>query len=216
VESLNHRRRRRNPESGITLAVSMSIIVALVGLGLAAVWLSSINMGGARNLMFRQQARNAAFAGIQHSRVLLAVYLNNGLSLDPILAGQTHPLDDLPTTSNVSGKGAILYDSGTALVDFRYPVGQTALGSYTVWVRNDTADINASVTDPGGGGMNHDRNTTVIVRALGKDPTGTSQVVIEAAIVANAGGGLGSLNNFLWNKDFDRANSNAAVGSVKF
>jgi type II secretory pathway pseudopilin PulG len=140
---------RLRRERGITLMVSMLIVIALLGAGIAAVWLSSMGNRVAGNLNARQAAMNAANAGIQHARQVIANYWNGLVpcvsdTLHPLscaLAGQANAKDRLPTSTtplpqpNGNGVGAILYDGTVALthttanLGFQYPPNNCAADS---------------------------------------------------------------------------------------
>jgi Tfp pilus assembly protein PilX len=127
---------KRSRERGITLVVTMLIIVAMLGLGVAAVWLSSMGTRVAGSLNARQAALNAANAGVQHARQVMAAYQANPGTMCPtnvaqpwscLLAGKANINDKLPTTGNAVSTstvpiwGAVVYDGTTALYDQSYP-----------------------------------------------------------------------------------------------
>jgi hypothetical protein len=207
--------RRRNRESGISLVVVALILVFLLGLGMALVWHTSVQMGAARNLNARQMAANAAQAGLQHARNVLADAAPSGWS--NCLTAKGNALDSLPDVANPARFGAILYTgcigSGTALRDQSFTAasgdaGLSSLGTYTVWVRNDPADIAK------GAGTN-DTNAAVVLRVVGNDAAGTAQVVLEAAIAQDTGPGV-NRDAFIFGKNIDASNSSAARGAVRF
>lgn len=214
--------RRRDGERGMSLVVTMLILMFLLALGMAVVWYTSLQMGAARNLNARQMAANAAQAGVQHVRAILAPTTTDW---SQCLAGHTNTANSIPDASNPTRIGAILYKdcangSGTDCTTGTGPLqncpftaasgdaGLQSLGTYTVWIRNDPADLaRASWTT--------DTNTAVIVRVVGSDPAGTAQVVLEAAVVRDTGPGV-NRDVFIYGKNIDASNSSSARGAVRF
>jgi Tfp pilus assembly protein PilX len=210
---------RPDTQRGATLLVSMVLVMVMIGVGLGVVWLSRLNMASSRSLTSRQAAMNAAQAGIQHARATLAA-LANASATNPWsapLAGQGDSLDNPPTTAKPNGIGVVLYQGTTRLVDTTFPAGASGaarIGSYTVWIRNDAADINANVK--AGAPLSTDSNSALIVRALGRDPNNEAQVILEAAINKAGSLGGGGVNDSSSGKNVDVFGSNTITGSVGF
>jgi Tfp pilus assembly protein PilX len=237
---------RRSRERGITLVVTLLIIVALLGLGVAAVWLSSMGTRVASNLNARQAALNAANAGVQHARQVMATYQTSNVLLCPtntsrpwscMLAGKGHPSDatKLPTTGTPSNWGAVVYDNTTPLWDLTYPsnnctgdadcaagikcvsnVCDGPLGNYRVWIRNDVTDINRAANSGNNAQFLVDTNDQVIVRAEGHDPSNGSTVVVEAAVSNASTSTPGLAPELTFGKNIDQHGSNSIQGALKF
>jgi hypothetical protein len=225
--------RRRNRQEGVSLIVTLLILLFLIGLGLSVVYYSSLQVSAARNINARQQAMNAAMAGLQHARRVLA----NQPNYTVFLTGQTQSANDPVrwdgTLGKVVGVGNVVWDGSIPLAaattpgapgtnpGLPYPLGCQAtlpctgvnccLGRYTVWIRNDASDVNAALASGSAAEYVTDHNGTAILRALGRDPGNTATVVLEAAVVATTGTGT-TPDNFAFGKNLDRANSNAMKG----
>jgi Tfp pilus assembly protein PilX len=211
-------RRARDTESGMSMVVTVLILMFLLGLGLAVVWYTSLQVGAARNLNSRDTALNAAHAGIQHARSVLALTTD----WSDCIKTHSNANDAIPDQLNPTRKGAVLYDAcpgpgttgclGTVPVwDCAYAVnagdgGQVTLGSYRVWVRNDPGEILAGkpVTDT---------NTSVIVRSEGRDANGMSVVVVEAGL-ARSWAAAADPNKYGLGKNVNAFNTSAAAGAV--
>jgi hypothetical protein len=200
--------RRRDPERGMSLVVVTLILMVLLALGMAVVWYTSVQISAARNLNARQAAANAAQAGLQHARAILAAAAPSGWT--SCLTAKGNSLDSIPDVANPNRLGAILYDAcsnATPLRGFPFTAasgdaGLQSLGTYTVWVRNDPADLlkNAGTNDTNG---------ALVVRVVGNDAAGTAQVVIEAAITQDTGVGTNP-NAYVYGKNIDASNSSSA------
>ena len=218
--------RARAGERGITLLLTLVLIVAMLGMGFLAVYVSSSGIGLQTNISARQAAMNAAQAGLQHARLILAaVGTTNGYGTCTngwtcVLQGRTHAKDDLPTSGNAKGVGAILYDGNNPIVDMPSPNGSSAtttLGQYTVWVRNDLADVTVAMANATPNtALLVDNNGIVVIRVVGKDKSGAAQVAIEAAAtkVTTASTTVGA--NTVFGKNIDPYGSNAITGSFHF
>lgn len=216
--------RRARKDRGITLLMTLIIIVALLGLGLTSVWIASMSTNVSGNLASRQAAFNAALAGVQHARLILTASLNAPSTACPsnitapwtcALAGQTHAKNAIPTASSPNAIGAVLWDASTPMSAVSSPSGGgTQLGSYTVWVRNDVVELNTALAS--GGSLTLDGNNSVIIRSEGRDLSGTAVVVVEAAVTQLSLATTGSGANSIFGKNIDPYGSNSLTGSFHF
>jgi hypothetical protein len=223
-----HATRTRSSESGMSLVVTLLIVMAVLGLGMAAVWYASLQIGAARNLNSRQTALNAAHAGVQHARAVLATtpFASWGSCLQahlPTTDGGTSA-DDVPDQTHPARKGVVLFNSCVApggsdctvtgpLVTCPYAVnggdaGLVTLGTYTVWIRNNQGQILSGLpTTPNYNG--------VIVRAEGKDLAGTSTVVVEASLAQSVTLGV-DINKYAAGKAVNAFSTGSAAGAVNW
>jgi hypothetical protein len=142
--------------------VVLLVMVALLGLGMTGLFLTSGSIQMNSNINMRNQALVVAEAGIERAQFIL----NNPLvtpNLPRLLAPTvSNPSDEpIQNTNQCQGerRGAVLRDGATPLVDIVYqPVSRTAdlpaaggasgavmvlassMGRYTVYVRQDTRD----------------------------------------------------------------------------
>lgn len=186
-------------DRGAVLIVVLLVIMALSGMGIAALWLTSANNQLSTNLTMRNQALYVAEAGIDRARQLLTAPV---VDLSTMLRGTGHALDDIPTTLNQQtgepvGAGAIVVDADGPLADVIFPpadVPRTGLpmGRYTVWIRNDTGECRIN---SGTANFTTDSNSTIVFRAVGIAPDGRTQAVLEVTMSRepsmNQGGGGG-------------------------
>jgi len=180
----------RDPERGALLVVVMMLMLSLMGLGLTGLWLTSGNLQVSANINQRLAALYVAEAGIERTRTLL----NGGADVAALLRGTTPAVDDVPTGLDAAalpnGAGAIMMDGPIRMMGVPWPpasFGRTGgsltapvastMGTYTVWVRNDTADCRNGL-------YTVDSNGTVLVRSQGLAPDGLTQVVLEVALGA--------------------------------
>jgi hypothetical protein len=190
------RRPHRNAESGAVLLLVMMLMISLFGLGITALWLTSGNMQIGTNVNQRTQALYCAEAGIERARAVL-----NALpapNINTLLQGSGDAADDIPSTLDASGNpvgvGATLLDGTTVLKAVVFPPasfkrGDTSatapvsatMGTYTVWIRNDTAECRQ-------GNYLNDANGSVRIRSRGLAPDNLTTVVLEVAM----GGAPGS------------------------
>lgn len=221
---------RRRRDGGFTLFLSILVIVLLLGLGVGAIYVTTMGTRIAGSLDARQAALNAANAGIQHGRQIMTNYSNASTSWNIPLQGQGNAKDQLPTTANPKGVGAIMYDGATPLSNLRFPnvtcavstdcfAGESCvnslcsgLGNYTVWVRNDPVDINLAAKNSTS--MEIDTNTTVILRSVGTDPSGAATVAVEAAVYQFSNGTVNTPPNQTFGKGVDQYGSGSTTGSV--
>jgi hypothetical protein len=183
-------RAARAPERGAVLLVIMLLILGLLGLGITGLWLTSGNLQVQANTNLRAQALVVAEAGVERVRAAL----NAGVDVNTMLVGRTAGQDDVPTGVDAAGKpngaGAIFVDGATTLSNVAFPPASFArtagtatapiastMGTYTVWIRNDTAEIRQ-------GKLTQDSNGTVVIRSRGVAPDNRTAVVVEVALGA--------------------------------
>ena len=186
----------RNPQSGAVLVLVMMLMISLFGLGVTALWLTSGNLQVGTNVNQRMQALYCAEAGIERARSILNT--NPPPDVSALLKGAGNAEDDIPSkldgSGNPVGVGAILME-GTSIISkvafppttfkrgpgtANAPVSST-MGTYTVWIRNDTAECRR-------GNYLTDSNGAVIVRSRGLAPDNLTTVVLEVAMGGAPGG----------------------------
>jgi len=184
------RRRARHGESGAVLLLVMMLMLALFGLGVTALWLTGGNLQVGANVNQRMQALYVAEAGIERARAILNA--SPAPDVSALLAGSGASGDNVPVAldaaGNPAGVGAILIDGVTPLDGVVYPPASfnrgkgtatapvaATMGTYTVWIRNDTADCRR-------GKYTLDSNGSVMVRSRGLAPDGLTTVVLEVAM----------------------------------
>jgi Tfp pilus assembly protein PilX len=192
--------RRSHSQQGSVLVLTLLVTMIILGIGLTVMWVASSSMKMSGNLTRRQEAFNAAEAGIERARsILMSPAFKN--DWNPLLAGCGSALD-----SDLVGR--ILCDGATALANVHFIAGATAgktnselqKVNYTVWIRNDWASecVNvsggASKVDCNGDGTeetdvkklkslpNVDSNRRVIVRSQGVGRDGISIVTLEVIV----------------------------------
>jgi Tfp pilus assembly protein PilX len=186
---------KRTKDRGAVLITVLLVMLALLGLGVLALWMTSGNLQIGANANLRNQALYVAEAGIEAVRNDLNA--NPGRPINALLAGgKDPPNDNIPTGVDASGQpngiGAVYHfldNSTTTNVAFppnTFNRGQggsglqsTTMGRYTVWIRNDTGEIRQ-------GQPLADSNSTVVVRSRGIAPDGRTQVVLEVTMGAGA------------------------------
>jgi hypothetical protein len=188
--------RSRDPQRGAILLLVMMLMISLFGLGITALWLTSGNLQVGTNVNQRLQALYCAEAGIERARALL----NSTPTPDvgALLTGSGNADDDVPTKLDANGipvgVGAILIDGATVLDKVAFPPASfkrdkgtataplaATMGTYTVWIRNDTAECRQ-------GQYLIDGNGSVLIRARGLAPDNLTTVVIEVAMGGAPGG----------------------------
>ena len=218
----------RQPQRGAVLIIVLMLMITLMGLGMLALWLTNGNLEVSGNINQRAQALYVAQAGVERARAILNATPPTLVS--KLLIASGNPEDDVPASLDASGNpvgaGAILIDSITPVRNIVYPpasFGRTAgtvtaprsmvMGSYTVWIRNDTGECRL-------GNYLTDSNGTVVVRARGVAPDNRTTVIIEAVMGPLPGapdtGGSASYSPVLCNfgKDGCDDNSNTIGGLV--
>ena len=183
-------RRARDPQRGAVLLLVMMLMISLFGLGLTALWLTSSNMQIGTNVNQRLQALYCAEAGIERARSILNA--TPAPDLAALLKGSGDAADDVPTKLDASGMpvgvGAILLDGTTVLKAVAFPPASfkrdkgtatapvaATMGTYTVWIRNDTAECRQAK-------YLADGNGSVFIRSRGLAPDNLTTVVLEVAM----------------------------------
>jgi hypothetical protein len=187
--------RARNPESGAVLLLVMMLMISLFGLGITALWLTSGNMQIGTNVNQRMQALYCAEAGLERARAILNA--TPAPNVTALLTGSGDAADNVPSTLDANGfpigVGAVLVDGTTVLKAIAFPptsfnrVKGTAsapvsatMGTYTVWIRNDTAECRQ-------GKYLVDGNGSVLIRSRGLAPDNLTTVVLEVAMGGDPG-----------------------------
>jgi hypothetical protein len=159
-------RRQENRDRGAILMVVLIVMIALLGLGMTGLFLTSGSIQMSSNINLRNQALVVAEAGIERARVLLnnpAVSPNMPALLRPAVS---NPADELiENTNQCQGerRGAILIDNGIPLAGINYPsvnrssdlpgtgamggsppLVSSTMGQYTVYIRQDVRDCRMS------------------------------------------------------------------------
>jgi Tfp pilus assembly protein PilX len=186
------RRRGGRGERGAVLLVVLLVMLTLLGLGVMTLWLTSANLQVGSTVNQRTQALYVAEAGLERARAVLNA--PTAPVLNTLLLGATPGYDDVPTGLDANGYpngvGAILRDGATSLRNIAFPpasfarssgtadnpIGAT-MGTYTVWIRNDLAELRQNFYAADGG------NNTVTIRARGVAADGRTNVVLEATMV---------------------------------
>ncbi len=191
-------RPNRPSDTGAVLMVVMMVLLGLMGLGITALWMTSGNLQVGSNVNLRANALYVAEAGVERAREIL-----NGQAepnLIALLAGSGHPSDSIPTavdpiTGVVNGIGAVMLDRpdptiepAAPLAGIEYPPASfgrvavvngaptaTVMGNFTVWIRNDTAELRQ-------GQFTIDGNRAVVVRSRGVAQDGRTSVVLEVSL----------------------------------
>ncbi len=190
---------RRRGDEGALLVVVMLILLSLLGLGMAGVFLTGGNLQMATNANIRNQALYVAEAGLERARDVLtgpvAPDLGALLSgLDPDYEFDEIP-DGLDSLGRPNRRGAILRDTaGVPLYQVPYPtsvvrseaipsdnpngVPNALMGTYTIYIRNDTAECRLRR-------FTEDGNQVVVIRSEGLAFDGRTRVVLEATMAPN-------------------------------
>jgi hypothetical protein len=200
-------RARRPRESGAVLITVMLVMLALLGLGVMALWMTSGSLQIGANTNLRNQALYVAEAGIEAARNDLNT-ARTAADLATLLQGGKDPANDdipagppyvytnaaLPNFGQPKGVGAVyFYANNAPLSNVAFPPASftrgstgnssTTMGTYTVWIRNDTAELRQGILlDDGGASNSGVNNGIVVVRSRGVAPDGRTQVTIEVAM----------------------------------
>lgn len=179
-------------ERGAVLVVVLLVMTGLLGLGVSALWITGGNLQVGANTNLRNQALYVAEAGIERARQVLndpAIPPN----LNGLLVGSNPGEDDVPTrvdteTGQPNGVGALMMDGAITLKDVAYPPASFSrgagtadsptprfMGTYTVWIRNDTAEARQGL-------FKIDSNLSVVVRSRGVAPDGRTVVSLEVTM----------------------------------
>ena len=188
----------RRGDQGAVLLIVLMVILALLGVGMTALWMTGGNLQIGANANLRNQALYVAEAGIEAARADL-----NGPIVRPLpalLAGGLDPaFDNVPTGVDAQGRpnglGAVYFLPNNALLrDVPFPPAgfnrglggpgpaSTTMGSYTVWIRNDTGEIRQN-------NITGDVNNQVVIRSRGLAADGRVEVVLEVTMSPGTGGG---------------------------
>jgi Tfp pilus assembly protein PilX len=186
---------RSGGEAGAVLITVMLVMLALLGLGIMALWMTSGNLQIGANTNMRNQALYVAEAGIEMVRNDL-----NGPSRaittgpNNLLQGGRDLLNDnIPTGLDAAGQpngvGAVYFlANNTPLTNVAFPPASfnrgsggnlsTTMGTYTVWIRNDTAEMRTNPLNYTSDGT----NGIVVIRSRGVAPDGRTQVTLEVTM----------------------------------
>ena len=226
----------RDAQAGAVLVIVMLAMIGLLGIGLTGVFLTGGNVQIAANTNLRNQALYVAEAGLERARDIL-----NGPSpvdFAALLGGAGHAVyveDEIPHALDARGqpigRGAIMRDAaGVPLYKVSYPTSvsrtepiagdnpngapNTFMGSYTVYVRNDTAECRMGkfVVD----GPDVSGNQMVVVRSEGTGFDNKTSVVLEVVMGPKGGGttstkGGGGVNQVLCNSGKNSCDDNNSV-----
>jgi hypothetical protein len=192
----------RLPERGAVMVTVLLVMLGLLAVGLTGLWMTSGNLQISAHTNLRNQALYVAEAGIEAVRADLNTGL--GRQMPELLAGGKDGLDNLPTgvdgTGQPNGLGAVyFYADGTVLRDVAFPPAgfkrglegtteapvSTTMGSYTVWIRNDTGELRQGLPTT-------DNNGTIVIRSRGVAADGRIEVVLEATLSPEGGDPPGS------------------------
>jgi hypothetical protein len=186
----------RASDRGAVMVTVLLVMLGLLALGMTGLWLTSGNLQISAHTNLRNQALYVAEAGIEAVRA----DLNTGRNMAELLAGGRDSNDNIPTgvdaNGNPNGIGAVyFYADGTVLRDVAFPPAgfkrgegasatapvSSTMGTYTVWIRNDTGELRRGqpVTDSNG---------TYVIRSRGVAVDGRIEVVLEATLSPDGGG----------------------------
>jgi hypothetical protein len=183
--------------------------------------MASLQGSATRAMTGRQTAYNAAYAGMQHARQVLASLGTDWGGITLSNNARATALDDRPQFGNLHrgscvARGVILHEGANPLLNVPYPsstLSTNPLGRYTIWIRNDTAELKKAVND---GATIADTNGAVVVRVQGEDPRGEYQVVVETALTRGSVGNTVNLDYFTFGKGLNPYGSNDVTGAVNF
>ncbi len=182
--------RRRVRDSGAVLLTVLLVMLGLMGLGMTALWMTTGNLQVGANVNLRANALYVAEAGVERAREILNFTIPE-INVNDALAGFNPSWDEVPTAVNAQGQpngvGSVLVDGGgTPIFRVAHPPGgrapgvdgaptSTTMGTYTVWIRNDSAELrqNQFVIDG---------NQSVVVRVQGMAADGRTNVVLEVTL----------------------------------
>lgn len=160
------RTHRRRTDTGAILIVVLVLVVSLLGLGMTGLFLTNTNMQMNANINLRNQALVVAEAGLERAKY--ALNHPNPPDVHGLLKGFSLNEDEVPSSLDPHlgtpvGRGAIFVDqmsqgctsSGCALLNVPYPgidrsgdlpdssgaVRARSMGTYTVYIRQDLADM---------------------------------------------------------------------------
>jgi hypothetical protein len=183
---------RRAGDRGAVMLTVLLVMLGLLALGITGLWLTSGNLQISAHTNLRNQALYVAEAGIEAVRADLNA--GGGRVMADLLTGGGDVNDNVPTGVDEDGQpnglGAVyVLADGTVLRDVAFPpasfkrgyestseapVSRT-MGTYTVWIRNDTGELRQ-------GRPLVDGNGAIVVRARGVAVDGRIEVVLEATL----------------------------------
>jgi hypothetical protein len=185
----------RRADSGAVLIIVLLVMMVLLSLGMVSLWLTAGNIRIAASMSLRAQTLYCAEAGMERAKAFLNTGPPGNLPpfLTPMLAGTGMALDDVPSSLDAAGKptgvGAIFFAAGAPLVGIPFPPASfersagtanaptaTQMGSYTVWIRNDLADLRD-------GNFTIDTNSAVVIRSQCVAPDGRTSSAIEVTFL---------------------------------
>ncbi len=189
------RRRAAAGERGAVLLVVLLVIFTLLTIGMLSITLTGGNLNVASSMNLRSQALYCAQAGIERARSYLNLAPPDDVTgfLSALLPSHGQALDDAPKALDdkgvPAGVGSILNDGTGPLVDVPYPPNSfdrsgglaTRMGSYTVWIRNDTADARL-------GNLLADTNGAVVIRSRCVAPDGRTNATLELTFFPRSSG----------------------------
>ncbi|HXU82945.1 MAG TPA: hypothetical protein VN914_16215 [Polyangia bacterium] len=194
-----HNRAARRRDGGAVLLIVLLVMMTLLCLGVTSVWLTGGNLQMSASMNLRSQTLYCAQAGIERAKAFLNTAPASGPNafLSGQLGGTGRSQDNIPTGLDSAGQpngiGAILVDGTGALENVTYPptsFGRTGtndgmptatkMGSYTVWIRNDLAEIRQ-------GAYLTDSNGSVVVRAMCVAPDGRTNATVEVTFIPPLG-----------------------------
>lgn len=218
------------------MVIVMLSMIGLIGIGMAGVFLTGGNVQVAANTNLRNQALYVAEAGLERARDIL----NGSADIDytAMLGGtghKAHASDEIPSSLDAHGRpigrGAVMRDAANVpLFQVTYPTSisrteaipgdnpngapNAYMGSYTVYVRNDTAECRLGrylVDGTAAGG-----NQMVVVRSEGTAFDNQTTVVLEVVMGPSGGGttagsGAGGVNQVLCNSGKNACDDNNSV-----
>jgi len=192
-------RAARRREGGAVLLIVLLVMMTLLCMGVTSVWLTGGNLQMSASMNLRSQTLYCAQAGVERAKAFLNTAPASGPNafLTGLLGGTGRSQDNVPTALDTSGQpngiGAVLIDGTGALEAVPYPPSSfartstsngmptaTTMGSYTVWIRNDLAEIRQGlhVTD---------NNGSVVVRAQCVAPDGRTNATVEVSFIPPLG-----------------------------
>jgi hypothetical protein len=185
---------RGDRERGAALVVVLLVMFTLLSLGVLSIWLTGGNLQVSANMNLRTQTLYCAEAGVERARGFLNTAPPGAVAqfLSLRLAGSGNLKDDVPTALDANGKpngvGAILVDGTGPLTTVAYPPASfgrpagaaTLMGYYTVWIRNDLAEIRELA-------FTTDSNSTIVIRSQCVAPDGRTNATVEVTFIPPLG-----------------------------
>jgi hypothetical protein len=189
-------KKQRSSERGAVMMTVLLVMLGLLALGMTGLWLTSGNLQISAHTNLRNQALYVAEAGIEAVRA----DLNGGVArpiVELLSGGKDATYDNVPTGVDGDGRpnglGAVYFlANGTVLRDVAFPPAgfkrglggsstapvSTTMGTYTVWIRNDTGELRQ-------GKPTANDNGTIVIRSRGVAADGRIEVVLEATLSAD-------------------------------